>query len=506
MDRKPPAAYTLVKGTGSLQRTWYLYHRLGIWSNILVSARYTCANGQELSQSVIIGALRYVVQAHPALWHVFVQKPSPNRGNHELHTGRLHTIDLEKCIEVLDCDQNNTEVNSEDLERAHNEWSWTTSEPDRPLWKLLVKGNNIVFVYHHSLGDGISGMVFHREFLAALNSHMVTKPRPVARPYTLIHADEKIQSPIEPEDIWDGKDSILEIIWTQLVWLFVKLFYGNNRIYGDLPPSKPHLKSATAVAKPAERTVTCISSYRIPAADMSSILNACRKNQTTFTPLLITMFTIVLATEFYPNAKIGATRFNFDLRPSLQMSRVGGGTANGTFVNAAGSWQLWHKLGPFRQVLAIKGDGKETSLDSLSVWELVKDYKKEMTRAISGQAIRYWIGVKRLGTDLEKVVDNGFPSISLLLKPTFSVSNIGSFDNGKVEYDGKSTGLWRIDDMQFSAGAVNGNQGTHGAIFHVCGVKGGDTVITATYEDGIVPREMADEILERTVKRMLEIV
>ncbi|EXA35213.1 hypothetical protein NW761_008284 [Fusarium oxysporum] len=506
MDKKSPATYTLVKGTGSLQRTWYLYHRLGIWSNILVSARYTCANGQELSQSTIIEALRLVVQAHPALWHVFVQRPSPNRGNHELHTARLHTIDLEKCIELVDCDQKNPDVTSDDLERAHNEWLWTADEPDRPLWKLLVKGNNIIFVYHHSLGDGISGMVFHREFLAALNSLAVTKIMHIARPDTLIHADESVQSPVEPEDVWEGKDSILEIIWTQLVWLFVKLFYGNDRIYGDLPRPKPHLKSATAVAKPGERTITRISSYRIPAEDMSSILKACRKHQTTFTPLLITMFTIVLGTEFYPNAKIGATRFNFDLRPSLPMSRVGGGTANGTFVNAAGSWQLWHKLGPFRQVLVTKGDAKETSLDSRSVWELVKDYKKDMTRAISGQAIRYWIGVKRLGTDLEKVVDNGFPSISLLLKPTFSVSNIGSFDNAQVEDDEKSTGLWRIDDMQFSAGAVNGNQGTHGAIFHVCGVKGGDTVITATYEDGIVLREMADKILERTVTRILEIV
>ncbi|KAF5989816.1 hypothetical protein FBULB1_582 [Fusarium bulbicola] len=506
MDKTSAAAYTLVKGTGSLQRTWYLYHRLGIWSNILVSARYICADGPDLSKNSILRALRLVAQAHPALWHVFVQRPSPNRGNHELHTAMLHNIDLEKCIEFLDCDQSNPEVTSDDLERAHNECWWTADEPDRPLWKLLVKGNNIVFVYHNSLGDGISGMVFHREFLAALYSLAAAKTMHITLPDTIIHADENVQSPVEPEDVWEGKDSILEIIWTQLVWLFVKLFYGNTRIYGDLPPSKPHLKSATAVAKPEERTVTRISSYRIPAEDMSSILKACRKHQTTFTPLLITMFTIVLSTEFYPNAKIGATRFNFDLRPSLPMARVGGGTRNGTFVNAAGSWQLWHKLGSFRQALVRNEDAKETSLDPDSVWKLVTDYKKEMTRAISGQAIRYWIGVKRLGTDLEKVVDSGFPSISLLLKPTFSVSNIGSFDNAQVESAAKSNRLWRIDDMQFSAGAVNGNQGTHGAIFHVCGVKGGNTVITATYEDGIVPREMADRILERTVTRMLEIV
>ncbi|KAF4493505.1 peroxidase family [Fusarium agapanthi] len=130
MDKKSLAPYALVKGTGSLQRTWYLYHRLGIWSNILVSARYTSVHGQDLSINAIIEALRLVVQAHPALWHVFVQRPSPNRGNHELHTARLHAIDLEKCIDFLDRDQSNPEVTSDDLEIAHNEWRWTADEPD----------------------------------------------------------------------------------------------------------------------------------------------------------------------------------------------------------------------------------------------------------------------------------------------------------------------------------------------------------------------------------------
>ncbi|KAF5667139.1 hypothetical protein FHETE_5842 [Fusarium heterosporum] len=432
------------------------------------------------------------------------------RGNTSTYTllKRLHTIDLESCIEYLDCTQDNSDITSEDLEKAHNEWLWATDAPDRPLWKLVVKGNNIVFVYHHSLGDGMSGMVFHREFLAALNSPLVTKREESVSHDTLVHADENLQSPVEPEDVWEGKNSILEMILNQLLWLFLKLFYGNDRIYGDLPSSKPHLESATAVAEPEQRTVTRISSHRIPAKDMSMILDACRKHETTFTPLLITMFTIVLASEFYPNAKIGATRFNFYLRPVLPMSRVGGGTSNGTFVNASGSWQRWHKLRPFRQVLLAKGDGDgdHSLLDSQAVWSLVGSYKQEMTRAISGPAVRNWSGVKQLGTDLEQVVDRAFPSLSLVLKPTFSVSNIGVFSNAQPGDEEENKRCWQIDDMQFSAGAVNGTQGTHGAIFHVAGVKGGDTIINATYEDGIVSREMADGILERTVTRILELV
>ncbi|KAF4341634.1 alcohol acetyltransferase [Fusarium beomiforme] len=80
------------------------------------------------------------------------------------------------------------------------------------------------------------------------------------------------------------------------------------------------------------------------------------------------------------------------------------------------------------------------SLDAQTVWDLVKDYKEEMNRVTSGPAVRNWIGVKRMGTDLEHMVDRGFPSILLLLKPTFSVSNIGAFSN--VQVGDEKQGPW----------------------------------------------------------------
>ncbi|KAF4984008.1 hypothetical protein FZEAL_713 [Fusarium zealandicum] len=507
MNEEQTKAYTLVRGTGVLQRLWYLYHRLGIWSNILVAAHYTSVDGNGLTKEVLLDALGTVAMSHPSLWQVFVKRPSSNPGCHGLHTAVLRTIDLDKCIEYLDDDQGEPGITSDILEYAHNEWLWTADEPDRPLWKLLVKGRNIIFVYHHSLGDGVSGMVFHRELLAALNSPTVTKTGGAEhRPNTIIHANDAAQVPLEPEDVWDGKDSFMEMLWTTIVSWFVALYYGNARIYANLPPPKPRLQSATAVAEPHQRTVTRISLYRIPANEMSLIIKACRANQTTFTPLLLTMLTIVLATEFYPDAKVGATRFNFDLRPYLPMSRIGGGTANGTIVNASAGWQRWHRLAPFRRVLTTKADETGTPLlDREAVWGLVKEYKEDMTRSTSGKALRNWISVKRAGTDLENLV-NAFEPIGAAVRHTFSVSNIGAFSEVRAGDEERDRGLWQIDDMQFSAGAVNGNQGTHGAIFHVGGVRGGDTVINATYEDGVVSREMAEGIVKRAVARILEIV
>ena len=472
-----------------------------------MSAHYTASNGAVLEKEAIIDALRVVVEKHSALSHVFVQRPSPNKGKHELHTGVLPAIDLEQCIEYLDDGQNGLTITSKDLERAHNQWLWGADEPERPLWKLFVKGHSLCFVYHHSLGDGKAGMVFHQEFLAALNCRSPPNgSRSKDAPPAIVHPRADAPLTHEPEDAWEGKVSIVEMLWAQFIWWLLRLWYGSSQIHGDLPPLRPHLKSRTAVAEPSQRTVTRISSHRIPAEQMSRIIDACRARQTTFTPLLITMLTVVLATEFYPEARFGATRWNFDLRPMLPMSRIGGGTENGTFVNASGSWTCWHRLGPFQRVVT-KGKGKEIrSLNIEAVWDLVRSYKEEMTSALSGKAIRNWIAVKHLGTDLEDVVQNAFPSSTGSFKPTFSVSNIGVFPGGGTKTEKRTIGPWAIDDAQFSAGAMNGPQGTRGAVFHVAGVQGGDSVINATFAEGMMPREMVEKILERAVARILEIV
>ena len=507
--RCPNLTYTLLF-TGSTQRLWYLYHRLGIWSNVIVSAHYSNKAGISLTKDAIIDALRLVVAAHPALWQVFVQRPSAAKGHHSLHTAVLHTMDLEKCIECLDGVDSVDRITSDVLEEAHNEWLWTADEPDKPWWKLLVKGHDIAFVYHHSVGDGVSGMVFHREFLAALNSLSTIKSIRFdkARQSTVVNAGEANDvSHIarEPENVWEGTNNILEGIWTIFIWLFLKVYYGKARLFGNLPPSRPYLKSATAVADPQQRTVTRIISHRISASDMAKILDGCRAQHTTFTPLLLTMFLIVLSTEFYPDAKIGATRFNFDLRPTMPMSRIGGGTANGTIFNCAASWQSWHRLGPYRRAVSPLSDKTDSSLDTEGIWDLVRQCKRDMALAMSGKALRMWIGLKHMGSDLEDLVRKAFPSISLMLKPTFSVSNIGTFSDNSVNGDGVIPGSWHIHDMQFSAGAVNGNQGSHGVVFHVAGVSGGDTVINASCEDGIVPKEIAERLLKRTVARMIEL-
>lgn len=487
---------------------FYLFHRLGIQANILVSGRY---EGGDLTKTAILSALRTVALKHSALWHVFVYRPClKKKGQHVIDLATLNTINLEPSVEFIDDDGHG--LTPELLEQAHNWWLDESNEPDTPWWKLIVKGRDVVFLYHHALADGMSGQVFHREFLEALNTASSTAP--AEEGYILRRADTEWHVPTEPLDVWKKTHNIPELIWVTICWLVIYAWYGTSHIYGNFPSPKPLLQNATVAAKPSERNVTRVVTHRIPAAKMARIIAACREQQVTFTPLLLTMLTIVLGSEFYPTAKLGVSRYSYDLRPQLPMDKIEGATKNGIMFNASSGGQHPHRLGAFRKAIPFE-EGKnpkiptvrDAPIDALKVWPLVKTHKKEMHKMINGRGTKLWFSAALLPTTLEGFVNQVLGQLGKTLPKTYHVSNLGPFSADPLTGE-KSAGpkTWTITDMQFSVAPTNGNVGTRGLIFSIAGVKGGDTVIHGNFEDGVVPKEMAQDIVDRVMARIYELV
>lgn len=148
---------TLMLSQGLLERYHIVRNFLQLDSCVLCAARYTRREGLRLDKTILFPALRLVVERHAALGVClaaeFSQQPS---------FSRLKTIDLSKVVEY--CEMSNLEA----LMQVQFLRSFDTSA-DLPLWRLLVLSDNtVLFAWHHGIGDGLSGSVFHRTLLAAL--------------------------------------------------------------------------------------------------------------------------------------------------------------------------------------------------------------------------------------------------------------------------------------------------------------------------------------------------
>lgn len=496
--------YILLRESSVYDRMFYCFHRLGIQSNILVSAKYS-SHGRTLSNDDVYAALATVIKANPPLCAVGVSLPSSSTGKHTLHLALLHKIDLQKCVVFMDGDED-TEVGPALLENAHNTWDWTDDEPDTPWWKLLVVGRkHVVFVYHHFVGDGMSGTVFHREFLAALNS-LPPDSKPVPTQVSLTYPST-IQYPLEPTEHSNVTPSIPRLLWKMFIWYLLRLFFGGKLVFGDLPRPRPYVQSVVAKTVYTNRTITRVLSYRIPSHKMRAVLSACRANQTTFTPLLFTLLNLTLAADFYPQARFGASRFAFDLRPYLPAAEFGDLVRTNVIMNAAAGSAHIHYMEPFRKAVAKYNSsndqvGKVSSFRS-TVWQLVREHKSKMDGDIYG-SIRDWMAGTLIGNTIEDFMTTSMPRIGHFTSDAYLVSNLGPFSSipKGVATTGDAKEAWAIDDMQFSAAATNGNVGTRSLVLNVAGVAGGDTVINVSYEDGVIDRETVGAVLEKAMEKL----
>lgn len=122
-----------------------------------------------------------------------------------------------------------------------------------------------------------------------------------------------------------------------------------------------------------------------------------------------------------------------------------------------------------------------------------------MKKAMDGPALHgYLAGPTFMGPDCEDFVEQGLSSVSTVVSHEFNVSNLGVF----LGQDTSTRRRWKIDDMQFSAATIHSRVGWTGPVFNVAGVKGGDTVINANFEEGVLPRALVEDVLAATMARL----
>ncbi|KAL5322671.1 hypothetical protein ACEPPN_010646 [Leptodophora sp. 'Broadleaf-Isolate-01'] len=495
MDSAATGGYELVRKAGPLEVLTDLFHDLGIQSNVRVSCEYFHET-KKLSPARVFRALGQVIQEIPALSIIGVSQPSEKKeGNHRTWEARLPILGFHDCVEFL----NDSSVKSDTAlakisEGIHNRW-FDTQNTTKPWWRLLiVNGTNAIFVFHHSIGDGISGYAFHKSLLAALNADDTDdqeSDNEVAHDQVFdIQRGPHEDEPIAIDEI-DTKLSWFQVIRTFLFWNVMRilvrpkyLLFSDAKVTNTYPTySKPFPVE--------ERTCSRVEILRIDQATMKRCLASCRDHQTSFTALLHTIISITFAADICRKAKVGFTRVAVNIRPLLRHD-----PGPDVFTNASATYYRTHLLGKYR---AASQDG---ILDKDTVWKLAAAYKKHMNDSIykSDNVLQGYLTCRLLGEDNEEV--GAFYGLGLYLNNSFLISNIGVFH---PKEDMKAGG-WSVRDVGFGAAAIRAAVGDYGPVFSVASVQNGDCVIAATWEDGVLKEEMVKNVLIAIAKRLEDLV
>ncbi|CZR61393.1 uncharacterized protein PAC_11289 [Phialocephala subalpina] len=492
----------LIRKADTLSVMFYIYHNLGIQSNVVVSAKYSNSNAL-LTPSKVRRALKKVINQHPALSIIGVTRPSiKNPGHHRTWEGHLPVINFRDCVEFRDVDLDSDEQLSSIIAGIHNTW-FDTKDKTKPLWKLVVLNQKtVVFAFHHFISDGLSGYAFHRALTSALNeedgvpnetedgmdSESVTTPRidPAALHHPMYELEEKLSWP--------------SVISGFLFWILIRLIFSSTSFFFSnikMPLTLP------TVAKPlpgSEKTITRVRILRIHASTMSKALSGCRSHETSFSALLLTLVQITLAAEEYPQAKFGFSRLAISVRDLLKKeNRIG----KDEMVNASASYFGAHRLGRFRE--ADNGmsstAGKTGNEGKEQVWESAKQFKSDINKDlyVDKNTQKALCQCKLMGEDDEEV--GKFTGMALYQKNSFLVSNLGAFEPKEprdskemVEEEG-GEGKWKVKDILFSVGAVNANIYSPMA-FNVASAKGGDCVICANWQEGVLEEKIEGYLVE----------
>ena len=210
---------------GAVEQFSSARHHLGFYHNVGLSAALTCQALRSADlKATVFSALAIVIERHPALSSIVMDEDS-----NEPYFGRLPEINLETSVTFvtrqIPVTENGRDVELDTILEIQHNTSFKANHGVLPYWRLIIvtpanQENEFVasFIFHHSLGDGASGMAFHRDFLAALSSDPPPLTsniiRPINRPLLpnlevlLPQATPRSSTSPSPTALWSGSKVI----------------------------------------------------------------------------------------------------------------------------------------------------------------------------------------------------------------------------------------------------------------------------------------------------------
>ena len=493
-----------------------LFSDLGIFANVVVSASYHQRSHQPLSANLLFKSLQIVIGQHPLLSVIFRRQSSLTKaGNHQLWKARLNSINIEDCVSFLD-DYDDSDIGMRKLfEKVHNEW-FDTEDKTRPLWKVIVVNRvHVLFVYHHAVCDGIAGTAFHQSLLAALNK--VSKEDYTSSSSSFIASTPDTPFPADAIPVFQEQSrssSIIRIIilyvWLRILSLFLR---KRDWVFSDANYSMQVPAVVNGPRSEGDRCVTRLQSLRLSSSVLTSSLEACKKNNTTFTSMLVTLIDTTLATDIYPSSKyrILATQVNLR-RYAAQKDNIRNLGSTLTQASSVSAHRNVTKDSLLRSSPETLLGKTEVAMDKPLFWELARKHNNSLKRALTDEKnitpvpIQDLLLLSKSNDDEEAVASQLLPGIGVMAEHSYCMSNLGAFEQ-RVGGDGngmqgdEETGPWKIGDIEFTCSATAPCCG-YLLYFAVLSLKGGACMVNISYVKGVLEDERVTMIIDKIELRL----
>ncbi|KAI4941899.1 hypothetical protein J4E91_010449 [Alternaria rosae] len=462
----------MLRPLGKSEQLSAVSHALGFFKNVGISAHYTLSNSTESPdlKRVIYAALTDVVEKHSILSAIPIDEASP-----EAYFVRLQSIDLTKCVfwkTRTGCatqGEGDRELDTI-LEEQHN-IDFESSYGDLPFWRLIIlqdgrTGSSFTasFIFHHSLGDGATGSIFHTSLLQALNI-AISLPCSVAHSNTCIAVDPKNQL-MEPLE--------------QLHPLPINPNPQDHRADGGEELKEWFGKPIHTTLKSHYKTL-----YFSPATTVK-FTKRCKDNGITVTSGLTAILGGALFSALPDTVEALTGIIPINLRPWLSLPATEADVAMGSFIDAM-------KVQVRREQYGEGGDDEKSTISGLpAARHASKEIKRYLANASPTGEPYTSIAPFKLIPDVAAVFTS---LLGTARDAAFEISNLGRFHDQPADhlrYGENGAARWRIGRMAFSRSAV-----AFGAAVTTSLVTAADGGLSVGFcwQDDVVERGVVEQVM-----------
>jgi hypothetical protein len=462
--------FEFLRPCGRLETYSTARHHMGFYNNVGLTAYYNTSLPLKSSlENVVFAALHQVIAKHANLSAVAINE---DKSYPEVHFVRLPEIDLRHCVEFHPRQTsfptaNETDSELDELLRKQHDRKFK-KDTKSPYWRLLVTSSpntpsafTASWMFHHALSDGSSATLFHRSFLAALNS--------VAEVDNVLPIVTTAPAPILPpvEDLHP-----MTLSWPFLLYSLAATLLP-SQLLSLLAPDVWTGSTIDATASvPAQTTTVAIS----PDATRAFAAK-CRSEKTTVTAALCALLAAVLQ-RGVAAGKLVDIDIPISLRPFIHIGQE-------EMVNAVGNLSY-----AFPAPTPSSPAANSQPLD----WDQARLLKASLTREVAKKGTDNPVALLRYVSDM-----HGFFTSKHGKKRESSaeVSSIGVWKGVEGTND-----VWKLGRMVFSQCANR-----TGRPVDMCVVTGGDGGLVLSFNGGEADGgKLVKEVAEAMAKGINDVV